>query len=95
MVNINGSKAKCVTGSLSVGISCNVVLRPEGAALRDSGSLKVKVVFSCFMGPYQDYHVMVVDTLVKIQEYNPKNSKIYRVGDEAYLSFAEKTLYAL
>ena len=95
MVNINGSKVKCVTGSLPVGSGCSVVLRPEGAALRDSGTLKVKVIYSCFMGPYQDYHVMVGDTLVKIQDYNPKNSKIYKVGDEAFLSFAENTLYAL
>ncbi|MBP5250298.1 MAG: ABC transporter ATP-binding protein [Lachnospiraceae bacterium] len=95
MVNINGSKVKCATGSLSAGNECNVVLRPEGAALCDNGTVKAKVVYSCFMGPYQDYHVMVGDTLVKIQDYNPKNSKIYKVGDEAYLSFADNTLYAL
>ncbi|MBR6359061.1 MAG: ABC transporter ATP-binding protein [Lachnospiraceae bacterium] len=95
MVNINGSKVKCATGSLSAGNECNVVLRPEGAALTDNGTVKAKVVYSCFMGPYQDYHVMVGDTLVKIQHYNPKNSKIYKVGDEAFLSFAENTLYAL
>ncbi len=95
MVNINGSKVKCATGSLAVGGDCNVVLRPEGASLSDTGMLKVKVVYSCFMGPYQDYHVAVGDTLVKIQDYNPKNSKIYKVGDEAYLNFADNTLYAL
>ncbi len=95
MVNINGSKVKCATGSLAVGGDCNVVLRPEGASLSDTGMLKVKVTYSCFMGPYQDYHVAVGDTLVKIQDYNPKNSKIYKVGDEAYLNFADNTLYAL
>lgn len=95
MVSINGSKVKCATGSFSVGNKCSVVLRPEGASLGDSGAIKVKVAYSCFMGSYQDYHVTVGNTLVKIQDYNPKNSKIYNVGDEAYLNFAENTLYAL
>ncbi|MCR5823027.1 MAG: ABC transporter ATP-binding protein [Lachnospiraceae bacterium] len=95
MVNINGSKVKCATGSFAVGNKCSVVLRPEGASLSENGALKVKVAYSCFMGSYQDYHVKVGDTLVKIQDYNPKNSKIYKVGDEAYLNFAENTLYAL
>ncbi len=95
IVNINGSRVKCATGALPEGRECNVVLRPEGAKLCDEGSLKVKVTYSCFMGPYQDYHVTVGDTLVKIQDYNPRNSKIYKVGDEAFLKFAENTLYAL
>jgi iron(III) transport system ATP-binding protein len=47
------------------------------------------------MGAYQDYHVRVADSLLKIQEYNPKNKKIYSVGDEVYLKFEENTLYAL
>ena len=47
------------------------------------------------MGAYQDYHVMIGDTLIKIQEYNPKNKKIYNVGDTAFLNFEENTLYAL
>ena len=52
-------------------------------------------MYSCFMGAYQDYHIQVADALVKIQEYNPKNRKIYNVGDEAFLNFQENTLYAL
>ena len=38
---------------------------------------------------------MIGDTLVKIQEYNPKNKKIYNVGDTVFLNFEENTLYAL
>ena len=53
------------------------------------------VEYSCFMGAYQDYHVKVGDNLVKIQEYNPKNKKIYKVGDKVFLNFEENTLYAL
>ncbi len=95
VVNISGSDVRCATGSIAVGSDCSVVLRPEGARLSDAGNIKVKVVYSCFMGSYQDYHVKVGDTLVKIQEYNPRNLKIYKVGDEAFLNFAENTLYAL
>ena len=57
--------------------------------------LKGSVKYSCFMGAYQDYHILVGDTLLKIQEYNPKNKKIYSVGDEVFLSFEDNTLYAL
>lgn len=59
------------------------------------GDIKGIVRYSCFMGAYQDYHVQVGNSLVKIQEYNPKNKKIYKVGDTAFLNFEENTLYAL
>ena len=94
-VEIDGAAVKCATGSLESGAECNVVLRPEGATLADTGAIKGIVDYSCFMGAYQDYHVQVAGTLVKIQEYNPKNKKVYRVGDEVYLNFEENTLYAL
>ena len=55
--------------------------------LADQGQLPCKVVMSCFMGEYQNYHVMVGDTLVKITDFNPKHKKIYQVGDKAYVKF--------
>lgn len=94
-VEIAGADVKCATGSMEKGAVCSVVLRPEGAFLGDSGAVQGIVKYSCFMGAYQDYHVMIGDTLVKIQEYNPKNKKIYNVGDTAFLNFEENTLYAL
>ncbi|MBE5831223.1 MAG: ABC transporter ATP-binding protein [Butyrivibrio sp.] len=94
-VEIAGADVKCATGSMEKGASCSVVLRPEGAFLGDSGAVQGIVKYSCFMGAYQDYHVMIGDTLVKIQEYNPKNKKIYNVGDTVFLNFEENTLYAL
>jgi iron(III) transport system ATP-binding protein len=94
-VVIDGAEVKCATGNMEIGASCSVVLRPEGAYLGDTGAIKGKVMYSCFMGAYQDYHIQVADALVKIQEYNPKNRKIYNVGDEAFLNFQENTLYAL
>ncbi|MBQ3797672.1 MAG: ABC transporter ATP-binding protein [Butyrivibrio sp.] len=95
IVEIAGAEVKCATGSKAVGSECSVVLRPEGATLSDAGSIKGTVKYSCFMGAYQDYHVLIGDTLVKIQEYNPKNKRIYGVGDYAFLNFEENTLYAL
>lgn len=94
-VEINGIRLQCSTNNLELGQDCSVVLRPEGASLSDQGELSGIVKYSCFMGAYQDYHVQVGHTLVKIQEYNPKNKKIYSVGDKVYLNFEENTLYAL
>ncbi|MCR5320417.1 MAG: ABC transporter ATP-binding protein [Lachnospiraceae bacterium] len=94
-VEIDGVKVNCVTGKLQQGADCDVVLRPEGATLADAGDVKGIVKYSCFMGAYQDYHIQVGDTLVKIQEYNPKNKKIYMVGDTVFLHFEDNTLYAL
>ena len=74
-------------GSFTVGNTYTVVLRPESAVLADEGQLPCKVVMSCFMGSYQNYHVTVGDTLVKITDFNPKHKKIYRVGDMAYVKF--------
>ncbi|MBP5595940.1 MAG: ABC transporter ATP-binding protein [Pseudobutyrivibrio sp.] len=95
MVQVDGVNLKCTTGTLSNGSRCDIVLRPEGAFLADEGELSGLVEYSCFMGAYQDYHVRVGHNLVKIQEYNPKNKKIYNVGDKVFLNFEENTLYAL
>ena len=72
-----------------------IVLRPEAATLADEGGIKCKVVLSCFMGSYQNYHVLVDDHLVKLQEYNPKNKKIYNVGDECCLVFEKENIHLL
>ena len=95
VVEIQGTEIECATGSLDTGAECDIVLRPEGATLSDTGSIKGCVKYSCFMGAYQDYHVLVGDTLVKIQDYNPKNKKIYNVGEDVFLKFENDTLYAL
>ena len=95
MVQVDGVNLKCTTGTISSGSRCDIVLRPEAASLADTGELGGVVEYSCFMGAYQDYHVKVGDNLVKIQEYNPKNKKIYKVGDKVFLNFEENTLYAL
>ncbi|MBR0082052.1 MAG: ABC transporter ATP-binding protein [Clostridia bacterium] len=69
------------------GADAALMLRPESLTLGDEGALPARVVLSCFMGAYQNYHVMVGDNLIKITDYNPKGKKIYSVGDEAWLRF--------
>ena len=78
-----------------VGKACKVVLRPEAGVLADEGALPCKVVLSCFMGAYQNYHLMVGDTLVKLSDYCPVGRKVYKVGDTAYLSFREGCVHML
>jgi iron(III) transport system ATP-binding protein len=47
------------------------------------------------MGSYQNYHVMVGDTLVKITDFNPKSRKIYQVGDQAWVDFERDDVHVL
>ena len=47
------------------------------------------------MGSYQNYHVMVGDTLVKITDFNPKNKRIYAVGEQAYIAFDKESVHVL
>jgi iron(III) transport system ATP-binding protein len=80
---------------LSAGRECTLVLRPEAASLAEAGQLPCEVVLSCFMGSYQNYHVMVGDTLVKITDFNPKSKKIYQVGDSAWVKFGADDVHVL
>jgi iron(III) transport system ATP-binding protein len=96
VMEILGRQLKVEGGSrYSVGEECTLMLRPESAVVADEGVLPCKVILSCFMGSYQNYHVMVGDTMVKITDYNPKHKKIYAVGDEAYLAFETEDAHLL
>ena len=60
------------------------------------GSLiQLPVVLSCFMGSYQNYHVKVGDTLVKLTDPNPKNKRIYKVGERCHLVFDPESVHVL
>ncbi|MBR1828865.1 MAG: ABC transporter ATP-binding protein, partial [Atopobiaceae bacterium] len=78
-----------------IGDDVVLVLRPESAVLADEGALRCKVTLSRFMGNYQNYQVMVGNTLIKITDFNPKNHKIYEVGDEAFVKFGPKDVHVL
>ena len=80
---------------LKEGETYTVVLRPESGHLADEGGLPCEVIVSCFMGSYQNYHVMVGNTLVKLAEHNPKNKRIYQVGEECHLVFDPEEVHVL
>ena len=89
-VNLNGVRfpVKRPAGAVAKGEEHTLMLRPEGIRVSDNGILPCKVVLSCFMGSYQNYHVMVGDTLVRITDNHPVGRRIFNVGEEAYLDFS-------
>ena len=80
---------------MEVGKDYTIVLRPEAASLGEDGGLPCEVVLSCFMGSYQNYHVKVGDTLVKLTDPNPKNKRIYKVGERCRLVFDPESVHVL
>ena len=102
-VDVNGVDITADSfGSLNVGDSCKIVLRPESVTLADSGVLPCTVTLSTFMGSYQYYQVdlsgaqaSVDGKMVKITEYNPKNRKTFEAGEKAYLNFDSTNLHIL
>jgi iron(III) transport system ATP-binding protein len=95
-VAIDGHHALVETPrAMRPGQDCLVVLRPEAVLIGDTGLLPCTVELSCFMGSYQNYHVRVGDTLVKIWDNCPVNKKIYRVGDRAWIGFEKECAHLL
>ena len=80
---------------MEVGKDYTIILRPEAASLAEEGGLPCEVVLSCFMGSYQNYHVKVGDTLVKLTDPNPKNKRIYKVGERCRLVFDPESVHVL
>ncbi len=80
---------------MEVGKDYTIVLRPEAASLAEEGGLPCEVVLSCFMGSYQNYHVKVGETLVKLTDPNPKNKRIYKVGERCRLVFDPESVHVL
>ena len=96
VMNIEGGEIEVAPqGELEAGHEYTLVLRPEAATLGEEGGLPCRVVLSCFMGSYQNYHVMVGDTLVKLSENNLKNKRIYAVGEECRLRFDPDAVHVL
>ena len=89
-INLNGVRfpVKRPAGAVAKGEEHTLMLRPEGIRVSESGILPCKIVLSCFMGSYQNYHVMVGDTLVRITDNHPVGRRIFNVGEEAYLDFS-------
>ncbi len=96
VLNVNGHRVTVEAGDhVSKGEQREIVLRPEAIQIGDSGLLSCTVELSCFMGSYQNYHVRVGDTLVKISDNCPVNKKIYQVGDTAWIAFDKECAHLL
>ena len=96
VLNVESSSARVpAKEGMTPGTEYTVVLRPESASLRDEGGLPCEVILSCFMGSYQNYHVKVGNTLVKLTDYNPKNKRIYQVGERCCLAFDPESVHIL
>ncbi len=77
------------------GMPCEIVVRPEAITIAEKGDLPCTVELSCFMGSYQNYHVRVGDTLVKITDNCPVNKRIFNVGEQAAISFDPGSVHLL
>ena len=96
VLNVNGHRVTVEAGDhVSKGEQREIVLRPEAIQIGDSGLLSCTVELSCFMGSYQNYHVRVGDTLVKISDNCPVTKKIYQVGDTAWIAFDKECAHLL
>jgi len=96
IINVEGNKVKAASSSvMEKGKDYTIVLRPEAATLTDGEGVPCTVSLSCFMGSYQNYHVMVGSSLVKLEEPNPKNKKVYKVGEKCFLKFDPDSVHVL
>ena len=96
VLDVEGEKLSVAAREgMSAGQDYTLVLRPESASLADEGGLPCKVELSCFMGSYQNYHVRVGNTLVKLAESDPRSKRIYRVGEQCHLTFAPDAVHVL
>ena len=94
IADVYGHPVRVLSKKDTIG-GAEIVLRPEAIEIADQGQLPCKVELSCFMGSYQNYHVRVGDTLVKIADNCPIGRKTYQVGDEAYISFRSECAHLL
>ncbi len=94
VVTVDGHPVKVRSDNNITG-NAEIVLRPEAIEIADQGQLPCKVELSCFMGSYQNYHVRVGDTLVKIADNCPIGRKIFQVGDDAFISFRSECAHLL
>ena len=94
--NVNGAEfISDVNCKVNEGSTYTLVLRPESISLEDKGIVPCEVVISNFMGSYHYYQVKVGEEIIKIQLFNPKNKRIYNVGDRCYLAFDTSNIHIL
>ena len=96
VVELPAGKAAVISDKESMsGDEAEIVLRPEAIEIAETGMLPCTVELSCFMGSYQNYHVRVGDTLVKITDNCPINKRVFDVGENAFISFKKECAHLL
>ncbi|MCR5761169.1 MAG: ABC transporter ATP-binding protein [Sphaerochaetaceae bacterium] len=96
MIEVDGVPVKVTYDKgMKDGKEYTVVLRPEAATLSTRGGVPCTVELSRFMGSYQNYHVRLGNTLVKLEEHNPKNKRIFEVGEKCRLVFEPESVHVL
>jgi len=93
---IQGTEITALGASdLQPGQQCVAMLRPEALRISDAGVLRGKISLSVFMGAYQNYHVLVGDTLVTINDFNPLINKTYEEGEDVCIDFDRENLHIM
>ena len=72
--------------SCQSGEACSLVIRPEACSLQEDGLFEAEVTLSTFMGSYQLYELDLQGLTITVHENNPKNKRIYEVGEHAFLA---------
>ena len=78
-------KIPCEGRYFTSGQSVALVIRPEACTVCESGLLEACVTFSSFMGSYQLYELDIQGSRFVVHENNPKNKRIFDVGETACL----------
>ncbi len=86
---------KYLKGTLQIGDTAEVVVRPESLELGEAGDVEAEVVASTYMGQMQDYVVAVDGQELVVEIYNPAAKKIYREGDKVWLKLKAENLHAI
>lgn len=95
-VDIDGKSIQIETESkLNIDDMVKLVIRPESLELQDSGNTEVEVINSIFMGSYQDYYVGLGDVMINIQVNNPREKKIYDIGDRAFIDLDSRQIHVV
>lgn len=95
-VDIDGKSIQIETESkLNIDDMVKLVIRPESLELQDSGNTEVEVINSIFMGSYQDYYVGLGDVMINIQVNNPREKKIYDIGDRAFIDLDPRQIHVV
>ncbi len=81
--------------NISQGEKVDLVIRPEGISIDDTGKFSAKVIHSIFMGNVQDYVLDFYGQELMVETANPIDKKIYRPGETVGVNFAANSIHML